>query len=159
MIVQKQIEAGWGKSVVVTLAFDLQKEFPGGKGFSEANLWYMAQFYNEYKGDTKLESMIREIGWTHNFLVMKRCKDNNVRMFYIRGSRKFGWTTRVLEHQIENKTYEKFLLNQTNFDQTIPGKYLDQRFLAIKDHYTFDFLELSEEHSERERRDVYKRLC
>ena len=30
--------------------------------------------------------------------------------------RKFGWTKDVLIHQIENKTYEKYLMNQTNFD-------------------------------------------
>ena len=40
--------------------------------------------------------------------------------------RKFGWTKDVLIHQIENKTYEKYLLNQTNFDQTLPGKYKHQ---------------------------------
>lgn len=150
MIVQKQKEAGWGKSVVVTLAKDLQNDFPGGKGFSEANLWYMAQFYTEYQGNTKLESMIREIGWTHNLLILKRCKVTLERMFYIRATQEFGWTTRVLEHQIENKTFEKYLLNQTNFDQTLPEKYKDQKKFAIKDHYTFDFLELSDDHNEHE---------
>ena len=112
MIVQKQTEHGWGKSVVETLASDLQKEFPGVKGFSISNLWYMAQFYTEYQGDTKLESMIREIGWTHNLLIMKGCKASPERQFYIAASKKFGWTTRVLEHQIDNKTFEKYLLNQ-----------------------------------------------
>jgi len=61
--------------------------------------------------------------------------------------RKFGWTKDVLIHQIENKTYEKYLMNQTNFDQTLPEKYKHQAKLAVKDHYTFDFLELAEEHS------------
>ena len=32
-IVAKQSELGWGKSVVETLANDLQKEFPGIQGF------------------------------------------------------------------------------------------------------------------------------
>ena len=150
MIVQKQTEHGWGKSVVETLASDLQKEFPGVKGFSISNLWYMAQFYTKYQGDTKLESMIREIGWTHNLLIMKGCKASPERQFYIAASKKFGWTTRVLEHQIDNKTFEKYLLNQTSLDQPLADKYKDQKILAIKDHYTFDFLELAEDHSERE---------
>lgn len=72
------------------------------------------------------------------------------RVFYIKATKKFGWTTRVLDHQIDNKTFEKFLLNQTNFDQTVPEKYQAQRKLAVKDHYTFDFLELSDNHSEHE---------
>ena len=150
MIVEKQKVEGWGKSVVETLAADLQKEFPGASGFSESNLWYMAQFYSEYQGTRFLESLIREIGWTHNLMILKKCKGLDERMFYIKAIQKYGWTTRVLDHQIDNKTFEKFVLNQTNFDQTVPEKYQAQRKLAVKDHYTFDFLELSDNHSEHE---------
>lgn len=51
---------------------------------------------------------------------------------------------------MDNKSYEKYLLNQTNFDQTLTPEIQAQASLAVKDHYTFDFLDLSEEHSERE---------
>jgi predicted nuclease of restriction endonuclease-like (RecB) superfamily len=98
MISEKQKEKGWGKSVVVNLAQELQQEFPGMKGFSEANLWYMAQFYSQYQGNTKLESLIREIGWTHNLTILKKCKNTSERIFYVVRTVKFGWTTRVLLH-------------------------------------------------------------
>jgi predicted nuclease of restriction endonuclease-like (RecB) superfamily len=65
-------------------------------------------------------------------------------------TQKFGWTKNVLIHQIENKTYEKTLLNQTNFDRTLSEEMRDRAKLAVKDAYTFDFLELADEHSERE---------
>ena len=65
-------------------------------------------------------------------------------------TRKFGWTKNVLIHQIENQTYEKTLLNQTNFDQNISVEIRNQLKLAVKDEYTFDFLELADEHSERQ---------
>ena len=42
------------------------------------------------------------------------------------------------------------MLNQTSFDQTLPEEIRLQAKLAIKDEYTFDFLELSDEHSEYE---------
>ena len=42
------------------------------------------------------------------------------------------------------------MLNQTNFDQTLPPEIKAQAVLAVKDHYTFDFLGLADEHSERE---------
>lgn len=48
LIVERQAEHGWGKSVVENLAADLQKEFNGISGFSAQNLWYMRQFYSEY---------------------------------------------------------------------------------------------------------------
>jgi predicted nuclease of restriction endonuclease-like (RecB) superfamily len=65
-------------------------------------------------------------------------------------TKKSGWTKNVLIHQVESRAYERFLLNQTNFDPTLPEKYRPQAKLAVKDEYTFDFLELGEEHSERE---------
>ena len=65
-------------------------------------------------------------------------------------TRKFGWTKNVLALQIENQSYENTLLSQTNFEKTVPEKIRNQAKLALKDEYTFDFLELGEEHSERE---------
>ena len=41
-IYRQQEEKGWGRSVVQVLAKELQKEFPGAKGYSAANLWRMA---------------------------------------------------------------------------------------------------------------------
>jgi hypothetical protein len=61
LIVERQREAGWGKSVVETLAEDLQAEFPGIKGFSAANLWRMRLFYDTYACNEKLAPMMREI--------------------------------------------------------------------------------------------------
>jgi predicted nuclease of restriction endonuclease-like (RecB) superfamily len=65
-------------------------------------------------------------------------------------ARKYGWTKNVLAHHIANRSYEKYLLNQTNFDQTLPDKYRNQAKLAVKDEYTFGFLELTQQHSENE---------
>jgi len=42
------------------------------------------------------------------------------------------------------------LLNQTNFDDTVPSTYRQQAKLAVKDDYNFDFLEMGLEHSEAE---------
>jgi predicted nuclease of restriction endonuclease-like (RecB) superfamily len=150
MIVERQQGDTWGKSVVEQLALDLQKEFPGIGGFSASNLWRMKVFYQTYSKNQKLAPLVRDIGWTHNIIVLERCKDDLEREFYIRMTRKFGWTKNVLIHQIENQAYEKTLLGQTNFDQTVPEDIRAQAKLAVKDDYTFDFLELGEEHSERE---------
>ena len=65
-------------------------------------------------------------------------------------TRKFGWSKNVLIHQIDNQSYEKSLLGQTNFEQTLTPELQEQAKLAVKDEYTFDFLELGQAHSERE---------
>ena len=43
-IYRQQEENGWGKSIVQVLSKELQKEFPGAKGYSAANLWRMRNF-------------------------------------------------------------------------------------------------------------------
>lgn len=125
-IVTRQEGTSWGKSVVQQLAKDLQAEFPGISGFSAANLWRMRLFYESYAENEKLAPMVREIGWTHNIVILEKCKDDLEREFYIRMTRKFGWTKNVLIHQIENQTYEKTLLKQTNFDRAVSEEDRDR---------------------------------
>ena len=71
-----------------------------------------------------------------------------MREFYIKITKRFGWTKDVLIHNIDSDAYEKFLANQTNFYKTVAKKYKHQAKLAVKDEYSFGFLEMSEEHSE-----------
>ena len=111
------------------LSKELQNEFPGIGGFSAGNLWLMSQFYTEYQSVEFLQPLVGEISWTKHIVILNKCKNNQERQFYILSTKKFGWTKNVLIHQIENKTFERYLLNQTNFE------------------YTFDFLNLADEHS------------
>ncbi len=110
----------------------------------------MRNFYLAYHGNEKLTPLVAEIGWSHNLIIMEKCKDDLEREFYLRMTRRLGWTKNVLTHQIENKTYEKTMLGQTNFEETLPDEIRGQARLAVKDEYTFDFLELGDEHSERQ---------
>jgi predicted nuclease of restriction endonuclease-like (RecB) superfamily len=149
-IVGRQKKHGWGKSVVETLAQDLQIEFPGMQGFSVQNLWYMRQFYSEYSQNEILQPLVGEISWAKHLIIMGKCKDGLEREFYIRMTRKFGWSKNILAHQIENQNYEKTLTTHTNFSRSLPKKIRNQAKLAFKDEYIFDFLDLGEEHSEME---------
>lgn len=148
-ISEKQQES-WGKAIVPTLSKELQAEFPGVGGFSTTNLWLMAQFYTEYQSVEFLQPLVGEISWTKHTVILNKCKDNQERQFYILATKKFGWTKDLLIHQIENKSFEKYLLNQTNFDNTLPTTVKNQAILAVKDHYNFELLGLADEHSERE---------
>ncbi|NCD23719.1 MAG: DUF1016 domain-containing protein [Spartobacteria bacterium] len=150
MIDSRQTASERGDVVVKKLAEDLRAEFPGVAGFSWRNLFYMSEFYSAYRDLPKLQPLVAMIGWTHNLIILQRCSDPLEREFYLRMTRKFGWSKNVLVHQIENQSYEKTLLGQTNFDRTLTPELRAQAKLAVKDEYVFDFLELGEEHSERE---------
>ena len=160
----QQREKGWGKSIVEVLSKELQKEFPGVAGFSARNLWLMRSFYIEYSQNAKLQPsvaelthgqthlilppLVAEISWTKNIIIMQKCKDPLEREFYIKMTKRFGWTKDVLINNIENQAFAKYLTNQTNFDETVPEKYRLQAKLAVKDDYNFDFIEMGIEHSE-----------
>ena len=94
--------------------------------------------------------LVAEIGWSHNCIIIEKCKDPLQREFYIRMTKRYGWTKDVLINNIENRAFEKYLINQTNFDETVPEKYRLQAKLAVKDDYNFDFIEMGVEHSEAE---------
>ncbi|AIZ56717.1 hypothetical protein Mpt1_c08400 [Candidatus Methanoplasma termitum] len=170
----QQLEHDWGDSVVEVLSKELQKEFPGVRGFSTRNLWLMRNFFIEYSRPAILQSstaemetpilkpfiaevkkatlppFMAEISWSKNYIIMQKCKTPTEREFYTKMTKHYGWTNEVLINNIENKAFEKYLTNQTNFDETVPEKYRFQAKLAVKDDYNFDFIEMGIEHSEAE---------
>lgn len=149
-ITEQQTALGWGKSVVENLSRDIQKEFPGIKGFGVSNMWDMARFYAEYQSNEILQPLVGEISWSKHIVILTKCKETRQRQFYILATKKYGWTKDVLINKIEAKTYENYLLGQSNFDNTLPDKIKSQAILALKDEYTFDLVGLAEEHSEYE---------
>ena len=149
-IAEQQTTLGWGKSVVENLSKDIQKEFPGIKGFSARNMWDMARFYSEYQSNEILQPLVAEISWSKHIVILTKCKETQQRQFYILATKKYGWTKDVLIHKIELKTYENFLLGQSNFDTTLTESIRNQAVLAVKDEYTLDFIGLGERYSEYE---------
>jgi predicted nuclease of restriction endonuclease-like (RecB) superfamily len=85
LIVEKQKEFGWGKSIVENLSNDLQNEFPGTGGLSSANLWRTRNFYLTYSDDRKLAPLVREIGWSNNIIIMEKYECGGSYKFKARG--------------------------------------------------------------------------
>ena len=123
-IVVRQANGGGGKGVVEKLSEDIRAEFPVITGFSRRNVFYMRDFYLLYRHDEKVQPLVAQIGWSHNLAIMERCKDTLEREFYLRMTRKYGWSKNVLIHQIENQTCEKSILGQSNFDRGLTPERL-----------------------------------
>ena len=85
------------------------------------HLWLMHSFFVEYAKTEFLQPMVAElkktnlpplvadISWTKNIVIIQKCKDPLERIFYIKATRRFGWTKDVLINNIENKAYERYL--------------------------------------------------
>lgn len=98
LIVERQQGDTWGRSVVEQLANGLQAEFPGLAGFSARNLWRMRDFYQSYSAEGKLPPLMAEIGWSHNLVILEKCADPLEREFYLRMTRRMGWSKNFLIH-------------------------------------------------------------
>ncbi len=152
MIVKKQRKNGWGKGIVRKLAYDLQQEFDTKQGYSVQNLWYMRQFYLEYKDDPKLQRLVGEIPWGHNIYIFSKIKDKKAREYYLRSSVQFGWSRNVLLNQIKANAYKLHLRDpkQHNFNQVLPVHLAEQADESIKDIYSLDFLNITKPVLERQ---------
>ena len=150
VIFEAQAKQGWGKGVVEQLETDLKEGNPANLGLSARNLWHALNFFQTYHGDEILKQLVSEVGWGANIAILQKCKTPEEREFYLRMTSKFGWSQNVLKLQIQNLAFQKAALSQQNFEKTLAPERAAQAILALKDEYTFDFLELTEEHTERE---------
>lgn len=113
----------WGKAVVQELATFIAHTEPNVKGFSAQNLWRMKQFYETYKDEPKLSTLLREIGWSHNSLIFSSCKTTQEREFYLHLTRKERLSFRELERQINASYYERVMMGNAKLgtlQQTLP---------------------------------------
>jgi len=150
LIVENQERYGWGEGIVDRLAKDLRLDFPGVRGFSNRSLRYMRSFYLTYLNKPKLQSLIAEISWTGNLAILDKCNTDQEREFYLKMAKNYGWSSRTLSNQLDTKAFERWLLNQTNFDLAISADRRAKATLAVKDDYNFDFLGIEGDTSERE---------
>ncbi|MBI3540764.1 MAG: DUF1016 domain-containing protein [Deltaproteobacteria bacterium] len=151
-IVEKQENLGWGKSVVEKLSGDLRKAFPGTTGFSTPNLWFMRQFYLEYRDHPNLLQLARELPWFTNVTVFTKIKKSEVRHYYLKNARDMAWSRSILLHQIKAKSFERQILTikQHNFRKALPEPLSDHADRTMKDLYMLDFLGITERVVERE---------
>lgn len=124
--------AAYGKQILAELSERLTVEF--GKGFTEANLRNMRQFYLTFPKHDALRS---ELSWTH-YRQLMRVPDTNAREFYLEEAAKAGWSSRQLQRQIHTMYYERIPASKdkssvaAEIQTTVPKQEYEQ---IIKDPY------------------------
>ena len=178
-IVEKQEEHGWGDSVVEIVAADLQRAFPGAKGFSPQNVWrmqqldllhnereFLAQVVREMDKEGKrapsrenLSQVVREmvatVPWGHHANALLRVSAPAARLWYLRATARFGWSRNVLLNQIKAGAYERAVTEKKthNFDLALPEHFAEQADEMLKSSYNLEFLGLRRAVRERELED------
>ena len=150
LIIQRQKEYGWGKSIVERLSKDLPHHLGDAVSWSPRNLWFMRQLVSEYsilkqvdshldnssenisnlnQADSDLEKvkkLIADVPWQHNILIIQKVKDPKARIFYLQSTIKNRYSRAVLLHQIKADAYRNFIENpsQHNFATALPEHLL-----------------------------------
>lgn len=144
---RKVAEEAWGKGTVEILAETIQRRFPGMTGYSARNLWRMRQFFETYRGQPKLAALVRELSWTHNLLIMSRCKRDDEREFYLRLCQRERWGKRELERQLAGALFERTVLSPVKLSPVVTELH-PEAASVFKDSYLVEFLDLPVGHSE-----------
>jgi predicted nuclease of restriction endonuclease-like (RecB) superfamily len=146
-ITRKIAEDGWGKGTVEDLAAYIQQRQPNARGFSASNLWRMKQFFDTYRGQAKLATLLRELSWSHNLAIMSRCKRDEEREFYLRLAHKERWSFRELQRQLVGALFERVVLSPAKLSAPLRELHPDAA-AVFKDSYLVEFLELPADHTE-----------
>ena len=139
-ILEKQRKLGWGAKVIDRVAFDLRKEFPDMKGFSPRNIKYMRKFAEIWKDREIVQQVVAQIPWRSNLVLLEKLDNQESRIWYAKMTLKNGWSSNVLQLQIDNRAKDRIGKSVNNFEVALPSKDSDLVNHIFKDPYLFDFL-------------------
>jgi predicted nuclease of restriction endonuclease-like (RecB) superfamily len=149
-ILDRQTAAGWGARVIDRLAADLRRDFPEMTGLSSRNLKYMRAFAEAFPGREIVQQVVARLPWGHAIKLVESVKSPEQRIWYARQAAEHAWSRNVLAHQIDSDLFARQGKALTNFGRTLPAPQSDLAQELIKDPYSFDFLSLGPEITERE---------
>ena len=138
---------GWGKGTVTALASYIQSRQAGVRGFSPQNLWRMRQFFDAYREQPELSTLLRELSWSAHLHILAKTKLPAEREFYLRMSNQQRWPVREVARQIDSALFERAVLHPPKLSTALrelhPGAET-----VFRDAYVVEFLELHEGHHE-----------
>ncbi|GEA90231.1 DUF1016 N-terminal domain-containing protein [Cellulomonas cellasea] len=153
LILERQQQEGWGATIIDRLAADLAAQFPGARGWSPRNLWYMRALAEAYPTRVRATA-VAGLPWGHLTVLMSQVPDPGARTWYAEQASRYGWSRAVLTHHISTRRYERVGQAPDNFTATVPAGEQDLVREVLADPYDLEFLALDPTHSERQLKDA-----
>ena len=115
---QMELYCGIGKAVcrrtekgaAVMASEYLNKQYPDVKGFSPRSLRRMRDFYRTYENHSALLSHAMKLGWIQNVVIMEAELTMELREWYMKAAKQFGWSKTELIAQITAHAHEEIVL-------------------------------------------------
>lgn len=142
-------KATYGDSYIDAISQEIQKAFPGIKGFTRRGLYRMKKFYETYKDDEIVTTVLSQLSWSNHLEILSCAKTAEERHFYISLCIKEKYSARELSRQIDSGYYERYMLSKNNILPEPIKKASGNPFL---DSYVLDFLNLPENFKESDLR-------
>ena len=139
-ILKKKREEGWGTRVIDRMAKDLKDEFPDMSGFSPRNIKYMRKFAECWPDFEIVQRVVAQIPWRTNRMLLDKLDDQESRIWYAYKTLENGWSSTILELQIQSGLMERSGKSINNFPIALPPVDSDMANQIFKDPYLFDFL-------------------
>jgi len=98
------------KGAAVAAANYLTERYPDVHGFSPRNVRRMRDFYRTYENHPALLTLALQIGWTQNVVIMEADLSMELREWYLRAAKQFGWSKTELTVNIVENAHEKIIL-------------------------------------------------
>ena len=142
-------KASYGDSYIQSLANFFSQNYPQIKGFNRRGLYRMKQFYETYKDDEKVSTLLTQLSWSNHIKLLSACKTNEERMFYMQLCIKEGYSARELARQVDSGYFERYMLSKSHLSPAVSQAHNDTGNIFL-DNYVLDFLDLPEKVSEKD---------
>ncbi|MCD8107352.1 MAG: PDDEXK nuclease domain-containing protein [Oscillospiraceae bacterium] len=142
-------ESNNGGSIVPKLADFFAESYPTLKGFNRRGLYRMKQFYELYKDEKRVSTLLTQLSWSNNLKIMSACKSMDERIFYMNMCIKDRLSKRELERQIDSGYYERYMLSKRPLTPAIEESKNATGNIFL-DSYVLDFLDVPDVVSEHD---------
>lgn len=139
-ILEKQENEGWGAKIIDRMAKDLKDAFPDMSGFSPRNIKYMRKFAECWPDFEIVQRVVAQLPWRTNIKLLDKLNNVESRIWYAYKTLENGWSSTILELQIQSCLMERSGKSVNNFEVALPPMDSDMANQIFKDPYLFDFL-------------------
>jgi len=145
-------QSKYGDKITTKAALYMKNNYPSIKGFTKRNIERMIQFYRIYKDDEIATTLLTQLSWSSNMLIISNTHTIEERHFYLKLAVKEKYSVRELNRQLQTSYYERYLLSDGNQLPSSTKLINDDDYpnTRILDTYTLEFLDLPSEFSEKD---------
>lgn len=151
-ISEKVNDSNWGDKIVDKLVEFMKREYPTMKGFTRRGIYRMKQFYETYKDNEIVSTLLTQISWSNNVIILSSTNSIEEKEFYIRMCIKNNYSARELDRQISSGYFQRYMLSGGKANQSLTQTTGEEDYpnTRILDTYSLEFLDLPNNYSEKD---------